>query len=119
MFNLQREKLFCFLKQVQEKGIQCQQHVKQPFFYTGSWMENIQALDELYDFLNSVTPAEAVLCAFNLLCPHDKPLPRDEPLETIDKFYGATWTEALKRPLHDKLERERETQEKLASVGEL
>ena len=40
-------------------------------------MEGINSLEELYLLISEISPSEACLCTFNLLCPYDKPLPED------------------------------------------
>lgn len=89
-----REKFFEILKKVQEEGVLVNQHLKKPFVYTGSWMEGIANVEDLYNFLQTLTPTEACLCSFNLLCPYDKALPTKEDdgeKETIDAFFGDAW----------------------------
>lgn len=45
-------------------------HLKRPYVYTGSWAENVESLEDLYEaFLNTTGP-EAAMRAFNLLCPY-------------------------------------------------
>ena len=56
--------------------------------YSGSWMESLQNVSDLYEFMSTLTPSEAALCAFNLLCPYDKPLPKNDNLEVMDNFFG-------------------------------
>jgi len=51
-------------------------------------MESLQNVSDLYEFMSTLTPSEAALCAFNLLCPYDKPLPKNDNLEVMDNFFG-------------------------------
>ena len=87
-----REQFFELMKKIQETGIQTFQHFKRPYLYTGSWMEGIRTIEELYDRLRDLRPAEAALRTFNILCPYDKPLPLlkgDE--KAITAMYGDPW----------------------------
>ena len=80
------------MKNVQEEGIRVNQHLKKPFIYTGSWMESVQNVEDLYNILSSLNSTEATLCTFNLLCPFEGNLPKqEENKEIIDNFYGDAW----------------------------
>ncbi|EAR84800.2 EF hand protein (macronuclear) [Tetrahymena thermophila SB210] len=108
-----RERFFDMMKKVQEEGVKVNQHLKKPFIYTGSWMENITNVEDLYNLLQGLTSTEACLCVFNILCPYDKPLPQEEEKEVIDNFYGDAWQISIKKPMEDRLRKELEIQEKL------
>ena len=92
MISFLREQFFELMKKIQETGIQTFQHLKRPYLYTGSWMEGIRTIDELYERFKDIKPAEAALRTFNILCPYDKPLPvikGDE--KSINAMYGDPW----------------------------
>lgn len=64
------------MKKLQEDGVtKAWYHLKKPYLYTGSWMEGIKNLEELFETIKDVNPPEAVMRSFNILCPYDKPLP--------------------------------------------
>ncbi|KAL4493478.1 hypothetical protein ABPG72_007486 [Tetrahymena utriculariae] len=87
-----RGRFFKLMKKLQEEGIKNWHHLKKPYVYTGSWMEGIKSLEELYELIKDIPPAEAIIRAFNILCPYEKEMPRvtgDE--EAIDNFYGSSW----------------------------
>ncbi|KRW98286.1 Ankyrin repeat-containing domain [Pseudocohnilembus persalinus] len=119
MSSLSRERFFQMMKKIQEEGIRVFQHVKKPYIYTGSWMEGVQKLGDLYTVMADLQATEAVLCVFNLLCPYDKPLPEAENQEVIDGFYGDPWKMTLKSPLEEKLEKERKLQAQLTNIDQL
>ncbi len=41
-------------------------------------MENVNTLEDLYTLFNELAPTEVCLCVFNILCPYDKPFPKEE-----------------------------------------
>ncbi|EGR27440.1 hypothetical protein IMG5_196230 [Ichthyophthirius multifiliis] len=116
-----REKFFKLMKNVQEEGIKVNQHLKKPFIYTGSWMESIQNVEDLYNLLsNNMNSTEATLCAFNILCPYEGELPKEEQnKEVIDNFYGDAWGSCLKVTLETKKKQDEELQEKVFQVDDL
>lgn len=36
------------MKKIQDEGVKAYQHIKKPYIYTGSWMEGVQSLGDLY-----------------------------------------------------------------------
>lgn len=54
-------------------------------------MENIVNVEDLYNILSGLTPTEACLCVFNILCPYEHEIPKEENKEVIDNFYGDAW----------------------------
>lgn len=46
--------------------------MRKPYIYTGSWMEGIKNIEELYDLVKDIPPSEAIIRAFNILCPYDE-----------------------------------------------
>lgn len=80
------------MKKVQESGIRANHHLKRPYVYTGSWMEGINNMEELYAAIKDVPAGEACVRAFNILCPFDRQLPTGSGNEdVIDGFYGEMW----------------------------
>jgi hypothetical protein len=87
-----REKFFTIMKKVQESGIKANHHLKRPYVYTGSWMEGINNMEELYAAIKDVPAGEACVRTFNILCPFDRQLPTGSGNEdVIDGFYGEMW----------------------------
>jgi hypothetical protein len=87
------------MKKIQEEGVRVFQHIKKPFIYSGSWMEGINSLEDLYELFSEITPTESCLLTFNLLCPYDKPLPEDPSQEMVAKMYGDPWKSSIEMPL--------------------
>ncbi len=75
LMESQKNKLFDFLRKIQEYGVQTMQHLAKPSFYSGSWLEEIKTIDDLQRNLNNGTVVEAVLKLFNVLHPYDKTYP--------------------------------------------
>lgn len=89
IISLLRNQFFTFMKKVQENGVDTYQHLKKPYLYTGSWMEGVSSIDELYDRLKDLNSIEAILRVFNILCPYDKKLPASKGEEDIvDNWYS-------------------------------
>ena len=89
IISLLRNQFFIFMKKIQENGVETYQHLKKPYLYTGSWMEGVLSIDELYDRLKDLNSIEAVLRVFNILCPYDKKLPAGKGEEDIvDNWYS-------------------------------
>lgn len=87
-----REKFFTIMKKVQEAGIKANHHLKKPYVYTGSWMEGINSMEELYGAIKDIPAGEMCVRAFNILCPFDRQLPQAKGLEdVVDGFYGEMW----------------------------
>jgi hypothetical protein len=70
------------------------------YLFSGSWFEKVDTLDELYSEISNITPCEAMVRCFNILCPFDKELPRMATNEDkIDlenawkNFNGVKWYE--------------------------
>lgn len=50
-------------------------HLKRPYIYTGSWAEDVEGLEDLYESFINLSGAEAAMRTFNILCPYEKALP--------------------------------------------
>ena len=48
------------MKKIQEEGVKVFQHIKKPYIYTGSWMEGVNSLEELYQILSELSPTEVI-----------------------------------------------------------
>lgn len=89
-----RCKFFSFMKTLQNEGVKALHHTKKPFIYTGSWLEGVQNLEQLYDLVKSVPPPEVMVRTFNILCPYDKPLPQSQgaqEAQLVQAFFGQEW----------------------------
>ena len=90
--NFIRDKLFDIMRKVQDHGVQTYQHIKRPYMFTGSWLEDINKLEDFHTKISSLTATEATLRVFNVLFPYEKEFPEsttEKPL--IDNFYGEYW----------------------------
>lgn len=99
MITFLREQFFELMKKIQDTGVQNFQHFKRPYLYTGSWMEGIRTIEDLYDRIKDLRPAEAAIRTFNILCPYDKPLPvlkGDE--KAIVNMFGDPWFDITESP---------------------
>jgi hypothetical protein len=57
-----REQFYFLMKKVQENGVQTKQHFKKPYLYTGSWMEGVQTIEELFERVKDIEcPSEAMI----------------------------------------------------------
>lgn len=90
--NFIRDKLFDIMRKIQDHGVQSYQHIKRPYMFTGSWLEDINKLEDFHTKIASLTATEATLRIFNVLFPYEKEFPEsttEKPL--IDNFYGEYW----------------------------
>lgn len=63
------------MKKLQESGIKSLWHIKRPYIYTGSWAEDVEGLEDLYECFINTSGAEAAMRTFNILCPYEKQFP--------------------------------------------
>ena len=77
-----REKFFVLMKKLQESGVKIRYHIKKPFLYTASWMEEIESVEELFSVFSDLSGPEVAMRTFNVLCPYEKKLPSG--ISTID-----------------------------------
>ena len=45
--------------------------MKKPYLFSGSWMDGIYSIEVLFDRFRELTPSEAAIRIFNILCPYD------------------------------------------------
>ena len=67
---------------IQSYGVKTMQHLTKPEIYSGSWLERIHNIDDLYNFLKRLSPQESAIAIYNVLSPYSKTLPQgngDEP----------------------------------------
>jgi len=84
-----REKLIQIMKKLQDMGVRSNQHVKRPYLFTGSWMEGVSTVEQLFDRVKDLSPNEIGLRLFNILYPYDKDIPKETGDEIYSsKFYG-------------------------------
>ena len=75
-------KLVNFMGDIQSYGVKTMQHLTKPEIYSGSWLERIHNIDDLYNFLKRLSPQESAIAIYNVLSPYSKTLPQgngDEP----------------------------------------
>ena len=80
--NQNKGKLVNFMGDIQDYGVQTMQHLTKPELYSGSWLERIHNMDDLYKFLSKLSPQESAIAIYNVLSPYTKQLPKgngDEP----------------------------------------
>lgn len=56
-----KEFLISLLRRVQEYGVSSYQHIKKPYLFTGSWMEQVKTLEDLMKTFASITSSDAVM----------------------------------------------------------
>ena len=78
MYNTNRNKLISFLKNIQDYGVKTQQHLVKPELYSGSWLEKVNNINELYKFFGNYTPHESALAIYNIMIPFVNPLPKSK-----------------------------------------
>ena len=78
MYNMNRNKLISFLKNIQDYGIKTQEHLVKPELYSGSWLEKVNNISELYKFFEKYTPHESALAIYNIMIPFVNPLPKSK-----------------------------------------
>ena len=84
-----RNKLVSIMEQLQDIGVKSHQHIKRPYLFTGSWMEGVSSVEQLYDRIRGLTANEAMLRLFNVLQPFEGELPREDKDDAaISHFYG-------------------------------
>ncbi|EGR27331.1 C2 domain protein [Ichthyophthirius multifiliis] len=89
-----RQRFYFFMKNIQQEGIKSWHHLKKPYIYTASWFEGIKSCEELYDVIKKISPCEATIRVFNILCPYEDQMPISDGKENIiDNFYGYQWSE--------------------------
>jgi hypothetical protein len=45
--------------------------VRRPYLFTGSWFEGINNINDLYEKIKGVSPTEALIRSFNIVCPYE------------------------------------------------
>ncbi len=78
IYNTNRNKLISFLKNIQDYGVKTQQHLVKPELYSGSWLEKVNNINELYHFFGNYTPHESALAIYNIMIPFVNPLPKSK-----------------------------------------
>lgn len=82
-------KMVEIMTQLQEIGVKSYQHMKRPYLFTGSWLEGITNIEQLYDRVKGITSNEAMLRLFNILHPYEGEFPnKDKEEVAISQFYG-------------------------------
>lgn len=77
------------MKKLQESGVKAKFHVKRPYIFTGSWLENVESIEDLYTIFGEVSGPEVGMRVFNVLCPYEKKLPTGlGKMEALEGFFG-------------------------------
>lgn len=82
LFSSLKKKLISFLRNIQNYGVKSMQHLSKPELYSGSWLEKVNNVEDLYKFLSTLSSPEAAIAIFNVLSPYTDTLPKgkgDEP----------------------------------------
>ena len=59
------------MTQIQEEGVKNNQYLKKPYIFTGSWLEGLRNLEDLYIRIKQIPNAtDAALRVFNVLHPY-------------------------------------------------
>jgi ankyrin repeat protein len=91
LFKSQKEKLVSYLKNIQEYGVKSMQHLSKPSLYSGSWLESVNNIDDLFKAINTCSPTEAVLKIFNILSPYKNTFPQPKGEESdMANFFNET-----------------------------
>lgn len=103
-----RSRLIKIMEQLQDIGVRSHQHVRRPYLFTGSWMEGVTTIEQLYDRVKDITANEAMLRLFNIVNPYEGEMPGDcrEDI-AISNFYGEYYN----------FEVPKETRVDLSSIG--
>lgn len=84
-----RSKMIKIMEQLQEIGVRSHQHIKRPYLFTGSWMEGVTTIEQLFDRIKGITSNEAMLRLFNILQPFEGEMPGESKDEVaVSNFYG-------------------------------
>lgn len=103
-----RDKLIKIMEQLQDIGARSHQHIRRPYLFTGSWMEGVTTIEQLYDRVKDITANEAMLRLFNIVHPFEGELPGDAREDVaVSNFYGEYYN----------FEVPKETRVDLSSIG--
>jgi hypothetical protein len=84
-----KSKLVKIMEQLQDVGVKSHQHIKRPYLFTGSWMEGVTTIEQLFDRVKGITANEAMLRLFNIIQPYEGDLPGETKDEVAaSNFYG-------------------------------
>jgi hypothetical protein len=80
------------MREIQESGIKNLFHTVKPYIFTGSWMEGVNSVSELFEIVKDTNPCESLIKCFNILCPYEKTIPKyEENTVVVSNFFGAEW----------------------------
>ncbi len=85
--NQNKGKLVNFMGEIQNYGVQTMQHLTKPELYSGSWLERIHNMDDLYKYLSKLSPQESAIAIYNVLSPYSKTLPQGNGDESNMAFF--------------------------------
>ena len=80
--NTYRKKLLELLRAIQLYGVKTMQHMTKPELYSGSWLEKINNANDFYNYINELSPPEAILSIYNVLYPYSDKLPKSQGEES-------------------------------------
>ena len=76
--NTYRKKLLELLRAIQLYGVKTMQHMTKPELYSGSWLEKINNSNDFFNYINDLSPSEAILSIYNVLYPYSDKLPKSQ-----------------------------------------
>ena len=85
--NTYRKKLLELLRAIQLYGVKTMQHMTKPELYSGSWLERINNANDFYNYINDLSPSEAILSIYNVLYPYSDKLPKPQGEEPDLAFF--------------------------------
>ena len=84
-----RSKMIGIMEQLQQIGVRSHQHIRRPYLFTGSWMEGVTTIEQLYDRVKDITANEAMLRLFNIMQPFEGDMPTENKDDiAVSNFYG-------------------------------
>ena len=76
LFSSNKKKLVGYLRNIQAYGVKSMQHLTKPELYSGSWLEKISNVEDLYKYFSTLSSHEAIIAVFNVLSPYTETMPK-------------------------------------------
>ena len=76
LFSSNKKKLVGYLRSIQAYGVKSMQHLSKPELYSGSWLEKISNVEDLYKYFSTLSSPEAAIAIFNVLSPYTDSMPK-------------------------------------------
>ena len=76
------------MKKLQLSGIETSYHEEKPYLFSASWMESINNIEQLYEWVHNMPSSEVMIAVFNIMYPYKGEYPtQDSNKSAINKFY--------------------------------